>query len=442
MKKIAVIIFPGSNCEIEAVRACFRSNMHAEIFRWNDDYSKLKNFDAYIIPGGFSYEDRGRSGIIASLDPIVEVVKEQALDGKPLLGICNGAQILVETGLIPGLNFEKPEMALAANERIQKGKIMGIGYYNDWIYIRSEMPKSSSVFNRFSKKIIMRVPIAHGEGRFETRSQDLLHKLITNKQTLFRYCDAQGRFIKDFPINPNGAIHNLAGVCNKEGNILALMPHPERTLNGQPIFDSLADHLEHGKKIPVSKTQKPPVSPMREKTTEIALKKQEKKPDITILIKLIITDNEEKTLEQTLQRIGYPDTTLERQILLGFYVKKKTDLKKTAQKLIESGEVLNLNKEIPTIFIGKKTYQFNQEKGLTESKNPLSNTFNFFVTEYNNYSGKTLQVNLKNHLPKNHLEKVERGIFWTLRTKSPEEIPHILKTHLFSNPHSMKITQY
>ncbi len=442
MSKTAVILFPGSNCELEAVRACFRSNLAAEIFRWNDDYSKLKNYDAYIIPGGFSYEDRGRSGVIASKDPLMEKIKHEAGKGKPLLGICNGAQILVETGLIPGLTHENIEMALAWNERLKKGKILGVGFYNDWVFIRHNSKPGRSVFNNFSSSTIMRVPVAHGEGRFTTREKGLLPNLIKNDQALFRYCDANGKFTADFPVNPNGAIYNLAGICNPEGHIMALMPHPERTVLGQPLFDSLANHLHAGKKILVKPLpQKIKIKPVTE-----SIQKLKQKPDITILIELIITDNEEKTIENTLRRLNFKNIRLKRKIFLGLHLKNKKALTATskltslAEKLLRSGEILNLHKEIPTIFINKKTYGFSTEKGLTEIKNPLSPGFHFFVTEYNNYSGKSIQANLQHHLKNITIEKIEKGVFWTVLQN--KNINEIINTHIFHNTHSMKLVAF
>lgn len=437
--KIAVILFPGLNCELEALRACSRSHMKNDLFRWNDDIKKLQQYDGYILPGGFSYEDRGRSGVIASKDPILEIIKQEASKGKPVLGLCNGAQILVESGLIPGLNKENPEMALAWNQRIKKGKIFGIGFYNDWIYIRSDVKEGRSVFNRFSSKLIMRVPVAHGEGRFTTRNRKLLNALIQNKQILFRYCDARGFISEDFPVNPNGAMYNLAGICNPEGNVLALMPHPERTINGQPLFDSIADYLKSNCKIfkPDFKKIKK-INPVPEK-----IEKLKKIPQITITVKLIITDNEEKTLENTLRKEGFQNLKLERQIYFGIYTQKNNQLKNIAKKIIESGEMLNINKEIPTITIAKKTYGYEKKKLVKRSIK--SKKFKFYVTEYENAAGKNLCNKIAKYFRDKTILKIERGILWSLNfqnTKTDNDsinFQKVIKTHLFHNPHALKI---
>lgn len=444
--KIGVIFFPGSNCELEALRACQRSHMASELFRWNDDYLKLKKYDAFILPGGFSYEDRGRSGIVASQDPVVQMIKKEHEKGKPILGLCNGAQILVETGMIPGVHDQNLEMALGWNERVQKGKILGVGFYNDWIYMRSDVRSGRSVFNRFGNNVIMRAPVAHGEGRFTTREPNLLKNLIENEQTLFRYCDASGHITPEFPINPNAAMYNLAGVCNLDGTVLALMPHPERSISGQPIFDSLADFLKSGRKTAFFEKKLP--SETKQKNTALQKKsvlhakaeKLSKKPDIVILIRLIITDNEERTIENTLKRIGFPGISLKRQVYLGMTVKNKKDSKKIAEKLLKSGEILNLNKEIPTIFIGEKTYEYTKENGLRETKNSLPKGLHFYITEFDNYTGNSIHENLKQHLQDHVIEKVERGVFWSLQMPQ-KKIADVLKTNIFSNPHSMKMVE-
>ncbi len=437
--KVAVILFPGSNCELEALRAVRRSHMEAELIRWNDHSKKLGNYDAFILPGGFSYEDRGRSGIIASKDPIMKTVIKEAGNGKPVLGICNGAQVLVETGMIPGLHPEHLEMALAWNERIKNGKILGVGFYNDWVYIRHNSKPGRSVFNRFNQKTLMHIPVAHGEGRFTTKDKTILKKLIANDQTLFRYCNAKGEFIDEFPVNPNGAMYNLAGVCNPEGNVMALMPHPERTLKGQPMFDSLASYFQSSHKIPVQKKS----IPKPDKTVKFqpmeAVEKPVKKPDITILVRLIITDNEERTLENTLKGIGFKDIGLYRQVFLGFTLKEKKNLGKTAVQLIESGEILNLNKEIPTVFINNQAYSYKSGVGLQKIKSPLPSGRHVIAMEYDNYVGKSIFNNLKTLEHLSGLLKVERGIHWTVKTGSPKKTEDVIGTHIFHNPHSMKL---
>jgi len=437
--KVAVILFPGSNCELEALRAVKRAHMETELIRWNDHSKKLPDYDAFIIPGGFSYEDRGRSGIIASKDPIMKAVQKEALNGKPVLGVCNGAQILVETGMIPGLRPEHLEMALAWSVRKKNGKILGVGYYNEWINMRHDSKPGRSVFNNFNPKTILTVPIAHGEGRFTTKDKNVLKNLIKNNQTLFRYCDTKGKFIDEFPVNPNGAMYNLAGVCNPEGNVLALMPHPERTLSGQPLFDSIAKYLKSSPKTSIQKNAKKIITGVKNNPME-AVEKNSSKQDIIILVRLIITDNEERTVENRIKEMGFKNIALYRQVYLGFSFKDKKNLKQTAVNLIESGEILNLNKEIPTVLIGEKAYSYSKEKGLTETGVLRAEGYNLIAMEYENYSGKNIYNALKDDEKIDGLQKVERGIHWTVNLQTHDKkLEDIIGTHIFHNPHSMKL---
>jgi phosphoribosylformylglycinamidine synthase subunit PurQ / glutaminase len=228
--KIAVLYFPGSNCEEETKERCIDVGMDAKIVRWNST-KNLSEFDGYIIPGGFSYEDRIRAGVIASKDKIINKIREEIENGKPLLGICNGAQILVETGLIPGLK-DKVQMGLASNINP-----FLTGYYNSWVNIRSSSIKN--LFNGLYKKNeVIRLPVAHGEGRFVTKDSLLIEQLYRNDQIAFQYCDSRGKVVDNFPYNPNGAVNNIAAISNKEGNVMAIMPHPERASFSWMINDS------------------------------------------------------------------------------------------------------------------------------------------------------------------------------------------------------------
>jgi phosphoribosylformylglycinamidine synthase len=225
--KIAIIQFPGTNCEHETLVAVKTVGMKGEIFRWNRPAEELSYFDGFLIPGGFSYQDRVRAGAIASKEPVMNTLKEEAEDGKPIIGICNGFQILVESGLLPGTGGV--DMALAQNIMISKGRIVRRGYYCDWINLRHDT-SSNRCSGSFiiDRNVILQMPIAHGEGNLVTSTPGLLQKLNEESQIVFRFCDAQGRDFNEFPVNVNGSIENIAGICNPEGNILGMMPHPER----------------------------------------------------------------------------------------------------------------------------------------------------------------------------------------------------------------------
>jgi phosphoribosylformylglycinamidine synthase len=191
-----------------------------------------------VIAGGFSYEDRSRSGIIAAQDPIMETIKTESEKGKPVLGICNGAQILVESGLVPGIEGYRQGAALTTNRRIENDEVLGTGFYNAWVNIKFDgAPEQCAFTSALEPGELLKIPAAHAEGRF-ILPEALLEEMKSKKMTLFRYADDDGECDPDFPVNPNGSVHNLAAVCNAAGTIMAIMPHPERTAAGDKIFIS------------------------------------------------------------------------------------------------------------------------------------------------------------------------------------------------------------
>ncbi|MES2998047.1 MAG: phosphoribosylformylglycinamidine synthase I [Pseudomonadota bacterium] len=222
--KIGVVQFPGSNCERETKLALLRNGFTPVDCFWHSSAAFLSSLDGFVIVGGFSYEDRVRSGLIAAKDPFMRLLAKEAARGKPLLGICNGAQILIESGLVPGFEDHQVAMALTHNHRMQQANVIGSGFYNDWVYIKTETNDTP-----------IHLPVAHAEGRFLVTP--VLYQALQQAGALcYYYCDAKGDIVPEFPINPNGSYHNLAAVSNFGGNVLAMMPHPERTPAGDIIF--------------------------------------------------------------------------------------------------------------------------------------------------------------------------------------------------------------
>jgi phosphoribosylformylglycinamidine synthase I len=221
--RVAVLQFPGVNCEAESVRALARAGLDGEVFRWTRRPDELRDYAAYVLPGGFSYQDRVRAGALAAKDPLLEALAGEAERGKPVLGICNGAQVLVEAGLVPGGGGV--DLALARNRMTARG-----GYFARWIVVRIEA--SSCVFTRtLEPGTTLPLPVAHGEGRFTSREGGRVLALARAGQAPLRYATTRGTLARGFPENPNGSEAAVAAVCNARGNVLAMMPHPERALD-------------------------------------------------------------------------------------------------------------------------------------------------------------------------------------------------------------------
>ncbi len=205
--KFGVLIFPGSNCDHDMVYVLKNILKQEVVELWHKD-SDLQNVDAIAIPGGFSFGDYLRSGAIAKFSPIMESVIEFANNGGFVFGVCNGFQILCESGLLPG--------ALLHNEN-QK-------FICKNVYLKAD--NNNSAFTAFvDKNKAIKIPIAHGEGKYFA-NEETLAEMRQNSQILFRYCDADGNITKD--ANPNGSIENIAGICNAQKNVFGMMPHPER----------------------------------------------------------------------------------------------------------------------------------------------------------------------------------------------------------------------
>lgn len=219
--KVAVLQFPGLNCETESVRVLEFVGVPAEIVRWNEPVAKLADYAGYFIPGGFSYQDRVRAGAIVARSGMMEAVARQAEAGKPVLGVCNGAQILVESGLAPGREPGRVEMCLAHNSVPGRE-----GYHARWVFVRAG--QGSPCFFTEGLTDPFPVVVAHAEGRFVTRDSGLRDLLADPERRTLRYVTHEGEEATSFPANPNGSPGALAGIAGLDGQVLAFMPHPER----------------------------------------------------------------------------------------------------------------------------------------------------------------------------------------------------------------------
>ncbi|HOX56082.1 MAG TPA: phosphoribosylformylglycinamidine synthase subunit PurQ [Candidatus Paceibacterota bacterium] len=216
----AVLQFPGSNCDQDVVHVLRNVLGHKAELLWHKEPS-LGGADAVVVPGGFSYGDYLRTGAIARFSPVMEAVQHFAADGGLVLGICNGFQILCEAGLLPG--------ALIRNRSLQ--------FRCEHIFLKTATTNSPFT-NRIPPDKLLRLPIAHGEGCYFA-DPETLARLRANDQVLWRYVNAQGEATE--AANPNGALDNIAGICNERRNVAGLMPHPERA--GEAILGSADGRL-------------------------------------------------------------------------------------------------------------------------------------------------------------------------------------------------------
>ena len=220
---VAVVRLPGMNCEDETVRALAAAGLSTALVGWDVEPAALAGFAAYVLPGGFSYQDRVRAGAVAAKDPRLDVLAAAADRGTPILGICNGAQILVEAGLVPGGVPEEDRVALAlAVNRLPDRD----GYLSRWVTLEA---RSGSLWTEaYAPGERVPMPMAHGEGRFTARDPGYVPELSARGAVPFAYAAARAGEPVTWPDNPNGSEADAAGVTNTAGNVLALMPHPER----------------------------------------------------------------------------------------------------------------------------------------------------------------------------------------------------------------------
>ena len=227
--KFGVIVFPGSNCDHDAYHVISKHVGQPVDFIWHRD-TDLDSYDALIIPGGFSYGDYLRAGALARFSPVMYAVKDFAARGRFVLGICNGFQILCEAGLLPGALLRNRDLHFACEH----------------VHVRIETIETPFT-GELKKDDVLRLPIAHGEGNYVC-DYATLEELRREDRVVFRYCDGRGELTDE--ANPNGSRDSIAGICNRERNVLGLMPHPERACedllgssDGRGIFRSLAGTL-------------------------------------------------------------------------------------------------------------------------------------------------------------------------------------------------------
>jgi len=339
----------------------------------------------------------------------MQEIKLQSESGKPVLGICNGAQILVETGLIPGLENNKLAMALTENKRIAHGKILGTGYYNAWVHMRLAKDYQRNAFTKSMKPTdLLYVPIAHAQGRF-VMTEALLQEIKLQGLNVFQYCDAEGKMDDHFPVNPNGSIDNIAAISNKAGNVMAMMPHPERTENGDAIFQSMRQYITEQKQ----KEKHTEVTPLYYYPRRNTISSYQKPTAAyEYVVELMITDNQALTVQNTLQQLGLP-------VIVKRYAHWEIacDSVETLNQIKKSGVLYNNRKEIIVT--------------------PAKQVCGLLVRAKEDLLGQEKLQTLQDHFSITDVKAIRHGVLWHISAEHGEIEnlrDKILQTNIIGNP--------
>jgi len=228
--KFGIVQFPGSNCDADCYYAVTDVTKHEARYVWHEE-TDISDIDCIILPGGFSYGDYLRCGAVARFSPVMTEIVKHACNGKFVIGICNGFQILTESNLLPGALYRNDHLKFICKPQYLK-------------IVNNNIPFT----HLYNKDEVVNFPIAHGEGRYFA-DNNLIAELEDNNQVVFRYCDENGNVSAE--ANPNGSLNNIAGICNKGGNVLGLMPHPERYADrilggrdGKKVFKGILEAMK------------------------------------------------------------------------------------------------------------------------------------------------------------------------------------------------------
>ena len=403
--QIAVLSFPGNNCEVESIRSVRRAGMEPIFFRWNDDVKKLQDINGYFIPGGFSYEDRGRAGMVAARDPLMDFIRAEAAEGKPVIGNCNGAQILVESGLIP--LGDQLQMCLARNTIGSEA----VGFLNEWIFITPGCARNRCVTSDWEG--VMAMPIAHGEGRFVTKDANLIEELKKNDQIAFSYCDSEGNVSDDPIVTPNGSAFAIAGICNPAGNVVALMPHTERTEGGDAYFVSMKNWIE--------KEVQPSFHDISLSGVDFTVEERGAS-GVEIFIDTLIVNNEERTVEQAAHRL-IPALKLTQ---LRYLLPSNGD----PRCVLDTISLFNPNKDVAYIRRGESVYKWNADAKQEEevSDSPLSEGIKLLRRDEPDTGAVALG------------KGSETGVCYVCRNVEESKLMQKDMLEVFANPHSANLS--
>lgn len=435
---VAVLLFPGTNCEHETVRALRRVGMQADIVRWNEEPQVLDRYDGYVLPGGFSYEDRGRSGLVASFDSMMDAIADQARTGKVVIGICNGCQMLVDKGLVPG----EERLAMGWNVRMKEGKVQG-----RWVSRTPYMKMGGKMKEEFGKEVVMQAPVSHGEGRFASLDEEVFDELEKNGQIVLQYCDGEGQVTEEYPTTPNGSPKAIAGICNPEGNVVAFMPHPERVYpregyeHSDAVFEWMKMKIEQQKQTNVNGAEGFTIG--GGEPFEVSFD-EKPKVDLEILTELLITDNESWTIEHLAKELA-PGVRLMKQVWWGIESQESKDesLESLAVEVLKTGELANLNKEKARVVIGGEQLVYDKSsKTLLGDVGTEKELSRILVIERDDTIGKTKTALFAEHHLDLGVSGIQRGVLWTIGGVDKEKVMDLIGVGVFHNPASMVIMRH
>lgn len=415
MIRFAILSFPGSTGERGAVSAFVRNGMEAEVVRWNEmDRLESEDFDGYFLSGGRSFGGAGRGGVVASREPIMEMVRREAEKGRVVLGVGDGAQILVESGLVPGCEGDALACGLAPNA--PEGRFSG-----GWALVKDASPRGRSAFGDSGG--LLRLPMACSEGRFVFASPETLKRIKKNGQVLYEYADVQGGVAKMFPENPTGSEGAVAALCNPSGNVMAMVPQPERDArgSGDHVFRSMRAWIERR-----GKAEYPPLGScgLKEDIRPFSPSGME------ILISPGFQDEEEKIVMRLLARLGFK-VRLRRFRYLAIDRGPGLMREKAIEGLLEAGLLSKMKGERAMVRIEGETYEVKPEEGLRKIE---AHAERWVVVMPKGDVGAGAEKEMVSHHLGNGVRGLRRGVVWEIEGADEERRYAIIRTKILYNP--------
>lgn len=419
MSRIAIIYFPGTTGVPTVQRALTAVGLAYDRVLWNIT-TGLEQYDAFVLPAGFSFGDRVRPGVVAAHTPLMQWLKHAAQQGKPILGIGNGCQILIEAGLLPGVSGNALAGATTMNVRKQTQGILGIGLYHSKVYVKHVAPDRRTRFtNGLATSTVLPGRVADSAGSF-IFPEELALELEHHQQVLFKYCTAEGEVLNDFPINPNGAMWGIAGLCNPAGNVVGYIPELERDEQGTVLFAGLQRSLAQ----PVVSN----ASPLQWQPGTITVKRHHASVEsLDLYATSTQTQFAAQHVETILQKKGFQVQVKCRQYWEIWHDVDKPQLAAFTKTVVQSGLLVD-----QTIAAYTPTWV------------PIADTVNVLIRDTNDYEGKYVAQQLRQKYGIIGIENVLKGTIWELSFPADIAIEkmnvtgQILQTYVLHNPYAQE----